>query len=266
MLEKLIELKVLDVPVDLAQSRAEASPDSVPFAGPCASSVLDDKEEQQAAQATPLGNMADREAPPATLPRFEPFSPESRGSSMDARLKVRLVRLQLEAQEKEKVRKADYDLRLQVHRLEMEAEKEVKLRQLEVEAMRISSGQTLSHKSEKLTLSQAVFHQQGFDVSRNVALVPTFQETEVDSYFDAFERISTALEWPKDIWPILLQCKLVGKALEVVSSLSLKDSLQYDVLKESILCAYELVPEAYRQKFRNKKSSGQTFVEFAQEK
>lgn len=79
--------------------------------------------------------------------------------------------------------------------------------------MRISSGQTLSHKSEKLALSQAVFHQKGFDVSRNVALVPTFQETEVDSYFDAFERISTALEWP-----ILLQCKLVGKALSCVIS------------------------------------------------
>lgn len=36
--------------------------------------------------------------------------------------------------------------------------------------------------------------------------------------------------------------------------------MQYDVLKEAILCAY-------RQKFRNdKKSSGQTFVEFAREK
>lgn len=77
VLEKLIELKVLVAPVDPAQSRPEAPPDSVPFAGPCASSVLDDMEEQRAAQATPLGDMADREAPPATLPRFEPFSPES---------------------------------------------------------------------------------------------------------------------------------------------------------------------------------------------
>ena len=69
------------------------------------------------------------------------------------------------------------------------------------------------------------------------------------------------------MWPILLQCKLVGKAQEVVSSLSLETSLQYAVVKESILRAYELVPEAYRQKFRNhKKSTGQTFVEFAREK
>lgn len=90
---------------------------------------------------------------------------------------------------------------------------------------------------------------------------------EVDSYFSAFERIASALEWPKDMWPILLQCKLVGKAQEVLSSLSLENSLNYDVLKESILRSYELVPEAYRQKFRNhKKSSVQTFVEFAREK
>ncbi|XP_075933639.1 uncharacterized protein LOC142933416 [Anarhichas minor] len=62
------------------------------------------------APATPPGEMVEREAPPATLPRFDPFSPEFRGSSENAKLKVRLARLQLEAQEKEMVRKADHDL------------------------------------------------------------------------------------------------------------------------------------------------------------
>lgn len=47
------------------------------------------------------------------------------------------------------------------------------------------------------------------------------------------------------MWPLLLQCKLVGKAQEVVSALSLEDSLQYDV-KEASFCAYELILEAYR--------------------
>lgn len=183
---------------------------------------------------------------------------------MDIKVKVRLARLQLEAQEKE--RKADYDLRLQICGLEIEAEKEVKLWQLEVEAMRNSSGQT-AHTFDNSVPSQTNLHKQGFDVSRNIALVPAFQESEVDSYFNTFERIATALDWSKDIWPILLQCKLVGKAQEVLSSLPLEDNSQYDVLKEAILRAYELVPEAYRQKFWNhKKSSEQTFVEFALEK
>ena len=266
VLEKLIELQVLTDPVDSVQLGAEVPPETISAARPGASPVLDYKEGQQVAQATPLVDRAVYEAPPATLPRFEPFSPESHGSSGDAKLKVRLARLQLEAQEKESRRKADYDFKLQVRKLEIEAEKEVKLRQLEVEAMKISSAQRMAHTSESLAASQIVSHKH-FDVSKNISLVPTFRETEVDSYFGAFERIATALKWPKDMWSILLQCKLVGKAQEVVASLSLESSLEYDVLKESILRAYELVPEAYRQKFRNhKKSSGQTFVEFAREK
>ncbi len=59
----------------------------------------------------------------------------------------------------------------------------------------------------------------------------------------------------------------MGKALEVFSTLSLEDSLNYDAVKLAILRAYELVPEAYRQKFRgHKKNSSQTFVEFSREK
>ncbi|TWW59234.1 Retrovirus-related Pol polyprotein from transposon 17.6 [Takifugu flavidus] len=102
----------------------------------------------------------------------------SLGSSLSAKLKVRLTRLQLEAQEKESVRKAEYDLRLQAS----------------------SEGSTSLH---------ARSHQQGFDVSKNVSLVPAFREAEVDSYFSAFERIASALNWPRDMWPVLLQCKLI---------------------------------------------------------
>ena len=44
-------------------------------------------------------------------------------------------------------------------------------------------------------------------------------------------------------------------------------SAHYDKVRKAILKAYELVPEAYRQKFRNaRKQDGQTYVEFAREK
>uniref|UniRef100_A0A3P9BSG8 Uncharacterized protein n=1 Tax=Maylandia zebra TaxID=106582 RepID=A0A3P9BSG8_9CICH len=55
----------------------------------------------------------------------------------------------------------------------------------------------------------------GFDVSKQIKMVPAFRETEVDSYFTVFERIAGALHWPKDVWSLLLQCRLVGKAQEV---------------------------------------------------
>ncbi|KAM9440555.1 uncharacterized protein Hap1MRO34_025796 [Clarias gariepinus] len=106
-----------------------------------------------------------------------------------------------------------------------------------------------------------------FDVSRHVGLVPIFREEEVDSYFAVFERIATTLRWPKSLWTLLLQCKLTGKAQEACSALSLEQSLDYDVVKAAVLRAYERVPEAYRQSFRNLvKPNSQTFVEFAREK
>lgn len=155
LLERLIELKVLDVPVNAAQPWAEVSSE------PCVS-VLESKEEQATLATPPEGVDVDEcEAHPATLPRFEPFTPEAYGSSAGARLKVRLARLQLEAQEEELVHKAHYDLRLQV--LEIEAEKEVKLKQLEVEAMKITS---LTNISDNTAPS---LHKQGFDVSRHIS-------------------------------------------------------------------------------------------------
>ncbi len=106
-----------------------------------------------------------------------------------------------------------------------------------------------------------------FDISRQIALVPLFRESEVDTYFTVFERIASTLKWPRNVWPLLLQCKLIGKAQEVCSALTLEQSLDYDAMKNAVLRAYELVPEAYRQKFRSLvKTPRQTFVEFARDK
>ena len=59
----------------------------------------------------------------------------------------------------------------------------------------------------------------------------------------------------------------VGKAQEIYGSLSVKQSSNYEHVKEAILKAYELVPEAYRQKFRNYlKYDSKTHVEFMREK
>ena len=44
---------------------------------------------------------------------------------------------------------------------------------------------------------------------------------------------------------------MVGKAQEIYGSLSVEQSSNYEHVKETILKVYELVPEAYRQKFRN---------------
>lgn len=126
LLHELTELGILVNPV-ISEADVSHLEASAPL-GACVSPVSLDRIEEQAVLATPLGAQVEPEAPPATLPRFEPFSPENRGSSTDAKLKVHLLRLQLEAQEKDQVRKADYDLRLQICRLEIEAEKGKKVK------------------------------------------------------------------------------------------------------------------------------------------
>ncbi|KAJ8050516.1 hypothetical protein HOLleu_03747 [Holothuria leucospilota] len=107
----------------------------------------------------------------------------------------------------------------------------------------------------------------GFDVSKHVKFIPKFQEDNVEKFFNHFETLGEQLKWPRDKWSILIQNNFKGKAQEVYSALSIEDSMDYDKVKKAILQAYELVPEAYRQKFRkNRKADTQTYVEFAYQK
>jgi len=97
--------------------------------------------------------------------------------------------------------------------------------------------------------------------------VPPFQDAEVDKHFLHFEKVASSLEWPREVWTLLLQSTLIGKAREMYSALSVDQSSNYEAVKGAILKAYELVPEAYRQQFRGcRKEESQTYVEFARNK
>ena len=60
-----------------------------------------------------------------------------------------------------------------------------------------------------------------------------FQEAKVDKYFLHFEKIASILEWPRDMWTLLLQSVLLGKAREAYSALSVNHSFDYYVAKSS---------------------------------
>ncbi|XP_072171558.1 uncharacterized protein [Diadema setosum] len=105
------------------------------------------------------------------------------------------------------------------------------------------------------------------DIAKMANTVPRFDEEDVDSFFFSFERIARNLEWEKKYWSMIVQQKLTGKAHSVVSALSDGEANDYDTVKEAVLLAYQLVPEAYRQKFRGyRRGSRQTYVEFQREK
>ncbi|KAK0156627.1 hypothetical protein N1851_000058 [Merluccius polli] len=86
------------------------------------------------------------------------------------------------------------------------------------------------------------------------------QEKEIDKEIQLM-KLKVQLDLKK------LETVLSGKAQAVYSALSIQQSSDYNAVKTAILHAYELVPEAYRQKFRSlKKTDKLTFVEFAREK
>ena len=86
-------------------------------------------------------------------------------------------------------------------------------------------------------------------------------------HFPHFEKVAENLNWPKEQWTLPLQSVVIGKVREIYTQLSLEQSSDYDKVKELILKAYELVPEAYRQKFMNcRKENDQTHIELARTK
>ena len=167
------------------------------------------------------------------------------------------LRLEMEEREKEKQREMEREKLEQQERIEIEKEKllfELKMKELELQG---------TSKSKPLPLDSG----KNFDVTKHIRLVPPFQEKEVDKYFLHFEKVAENLKWPREHWTLLLQSVVIGKAREIYTQLSLEQSSDYDKVKELILKAYELVPEAYRQKFRDcRKEPNQTHVEFARTK
>ena len=71
------------------------------------------------------------------------------------------------------------------------------------------------------------------------------------------------MKWEKSDWAILIHRAVFGKAATVIVAMSQENKFDYDEVKSVILKAYELITEAYRQKFRNyRRNEKQTFVEF----
>ncbi|XP_037774676.1 uncharacterized protein LOC119571446 [Penaeus monodon] len=88
-----------------------------------------------------------------------------------------------------------------------------------------------------------------------------------EEFFLQFEKIAESLDWPEENWAVMIQTAFTGQAKRVFTNLPKEICKDYDAVKDIILQAYDLVPEAYRQKFRNlRKLESQTYVEYAAEK
>src|SRR5208282_3059453 len=104
-----------------------------------------------------------------------------------------------------------------------------------------------------------------FRVDSAVKMMPKLiNELEIDVYLITFERIASLNKWPKEHWSALIQTQLRGKGLRVFAELPTAQCQDYEVLKETLLIAYELAPEIYRKRFRSLvKLTSDTYSDFA---
>ena len=119
--------------------------------------------------------------------------------------------------------------------------------QLEVERTKL---RVLDRSERRPCASGSVAERGGIDLTASLRLVPKFNERDPDTFFTLFERVAEARRWPDVDRVLLLQCVLTGKAQEAYSAVCAQEGLTYDMVKSAVLKAYELIPEAYRQRFR----------------
>ncbi|KAL2076463.1 hypothetical protein ACEWY4_027927 [Coilia grayii] len=101
-----------------------------------------------------------------------------------------------------------------------------------------------------------------FSLSTMIKFLPKFNDRDPDTFFSLFENIADDRGWVDSERILLLQSVLTGRAQDAFVALSVAERRKYTSVKEAILKAYELVPEAYRQKFRNwRKGDRQTHTE-----
>ncbi len=165
------------------------------------------------------------------------------------------------------------------HRAEIEKELELKRMEYELEQTKLSLEKTrldLIKSGEKVEPVGAAYgpglfmspegSSEGFDILGNLRLLPRFNEKEPEAFFSLFERVAEVRKWPESARTVMLQCVLTGRAQEAYSALSVQDGKNYECVKAAVLKTYELVPEAYRQRFRTwKRHEKQTHLEFARD-
>lgn len=170
--------------------------------------------------------------------------------------------IEMQQKEREAQREADRNEREAERQLEMErirSERDVALERLRLVAegrLSVDEGEGTAHM--------------GFvrpsDISNMVRLLPKFNERDPDIFFSLFESVADDRGWSDSERTLLLQSVLVGRAQEAFIALPVLDRKKYVKVKEAVLKSYELVPEAYRLRFRSwRKGDKQTYTEVARE-
>src|SRR3984885_13039315 len=201
-----------------------------------------------------------------------------------------LVKWKLEADERKELRRLELEAKAEEKRLEAKAEEkrlraETTKKRLELEAQATEKRLANSIEVKQLQLEQdkialeakkleignsgsrpvSSHGDQGmFRVSSALKLIPKFDNGDIENYLRTFEKAVVMNNIPKEQWANLLFPQLSLKGREVFQALDLEEIMDYDVVKERVLLAYERVPEFYRKRFRGMvKEKHETYSTFA---
>ncbi|KAJ8047180.1 hypothetical protein HOLleu_06109 [Holothuria leucospilota] len=114
---------------------------------------------------------------------------------------------------------------------------------------------TLSDAASKSFTAPPVHRLKGFHVLN--------EEDDIECYLSTFERLCVDRKIPDGNWSILLEPCLTGKAQKAFYILTETQKQNYLTIKESILAAYRLTPDAFREKFHTaRKLPSETFKQY----
>ena len=136
---------------------------------------------------------------------------------------------------------------IELEKIKIQARMEQERNRMKLEKARIEQETRL--REVDLAISRCEGSYDSFEVTKQARLVPKFEEANVDEYFANFERTALNLGWPRECWSMLLQTVLTGKAQRAYATLPTENCAGNDLVKAAVLKSFELVPEAYRQRF-----------------
>ncbi|XP_069193677.1 myosin-6-like [Procambarus clarkii] len=171
---------------------------------------------------------------------------ETRRLEIEAQNNRLVAQLQLEATKKQQAEEQTKQLEIQ----QRMAENNNRLEQ-----QRIVAGQGNTSNNAENTISSSKY-------SKHVDL-PKFNEEDPEIFFLHFKKLAVSMNWPVDQWVAIMQGQFKGKAQEVFESIPAENSFDFKFVQQSILNAYQQIPEAHRQKFRSlKRAHDQTISDF----
>ena len=128
---------------------------------------------------------------------------------------------------------------------ERAAERAAQREAAEREAQRIEAERQREHEREMRRIGIESSNVSSQQVQSKPLKLPQFIDgtDSIDSYLQRFERFARTNDWPEESWAARLSTLLTGAALDAYSRLSDEDSVNYSIIKSSLLRKYNFTEE-----------------------